>query len=423
MDKLIKDKKVIIVGPAGYLEGKNLGEYIDSFDVVVKINYALLNTNYKDYGKRTDVLYNYLCEDPHGNVDVLSKELNDKVLEKKPKFIITTFAKPMMLQRYKYMLKNRIKHILLEREFFDSVGKEVINAPNTGIVAIKHLLSLEPKSLNVVGFDFYEGGYQKGYLNQKGNNNKVHNNFSQLMYLDLLCKGDSRIIIDDRLKSVISKNKQRLSIIIPFESEDEHRKNILQYSLNRYKQIIPEAEVLVSSDGVPDKWIKGKAVNEGVKKAKGDIILIIDSDVILPYRKIIEMLKKIDNKGFICIKGDKIDINEQDTKDLISGNKLLIDCDYEKRMQWNKAVFCMTKTNFKNYDERFEGWGGEEIAFYITLEKHFGKPKLIKSNFYHLWHEVQDTKQDYKTNILNKNKALLGEYKKAKSIKDIEEIG
>ena len=34
----LKGKSVVIVGPASYLEGRGLGEFFDSFDVVVRLN-------------------------------------------------------------------------------------------------------------------------------------------------------------------------------------------------------------------------------------------------------------------------------------------------------------------------------------------------------------------------------------------------
>jgi len=425
MINYLKNKKVIIVGPAGYLEGKSLGKYIDSFDVVIRLNYAMLNENYEDYGKRTDILYNYLSEDPHGCVDVLDNRLIKAAKESKAKYVVTTFSKQALLIDYKYKIGNDKKHIMLEREFFDSIKNNLLNAPNTGIVAITHLLTFGINSLNIIGFDFYNGGYQKGYLNQKGNNDKVHNNFSQLMYLDLLIKKDIRIKADSRLKEVISNNKKDVTIIIPFKSNEEQRIKLLNYNLERYKNIIPEAEVIVSGCGESKEWIKGKAVNLAVNKAKGNIIIIIDSDVVISKDNLIDLLKFAKGKRVVCLKGKKLDINEKSTEELLNKEISIIDVDLDKVMRWDKAVFCMTKDKFlkcKGFDERFEGWGGEELAFYKVLEIYFGKAKFIKGNMYHLWHKSQPTKEDYRTNKKNNNKRLLNLYKKAKTIKDLERI-
>jgi hypothetical protein len=55
----LKNKRIIMVGPAPYLEGQKLGKEIDSYDVVVRINHGILlsKNNPEDYGSRTDVLY------------------------------------------------------------------------------------------------------------------------------------------------------------------------------------------------------------------------------------------------------------------------------------------------------------------------------------------------------------------------------
>jgi hypothetical protein len=55
-EDLVKNKNVVIVGPAHHLTGSNFGKIIDSYDVVVKINGLLYNKNPKDYGARIDVL-------------------------------------------------------------------------------------------------------------------------------------------------------------------------------------------------------------------------------------------------------------------------------------------------------------------------------------------------------------------------------
>ena len=55
----LKDKRVIIVGPAGYMENSYRGEMIDKYDVIVRMNLAspVPPERYKDIGSRTDVLY------------------------------------------------------------------------------------------------------------------------------------------------------------------------------------------------------------------------------------------------------------------------------------------------------------------------------------------------------------------------------
>ena len=56
----LKNKKVNIVGPADYV---NEGEFIDNYDVVVRVNrgHNMINSPIK-YGSRTDILYHCINE-------------------------------------------------------------------------------------------------------------------------------------------------------------------------------------------------------------------------------------------------------------------------------------------------------------------------------------------------------------------------
>lgn len=60
--RLLSGKRVVVAGPARTLTGKGLGSFIDSFDVVVRLNESFEwireNPNaWADYGSRTDLLY------------------------------------------------------------------------------------------------------------------------------------------------------------------------------------------------------------------------------------------------------------------------------------------------------------------------------------------------------------------------------
>ena len=56
----IKNKRVCFVGPSPILIGKNTGNLIDNYDIVIKTNGAMFFTDdefFNDYGKKLDILY------------------------------------------------------------------------------------------------------------------------------------------------------------------------------------------------------------------------------------------------------------------------------------------------------------------------------------------------------------------------------
>lgn len=170
----IKDKNVIVVGPAPYLIGKKFGKFIDSHDVVVRINLggSLSQKNPEDFGVKQDVTYinhavrnelltdfsNHVlstseyvvaqCSIQKGNNGVNCERCCKKI-KNGQEFFENKHYRCEFLADYG-LCKN--KFVMLDTEPL----KEKLNAePLMGYAAIVHLLSLEPKKLHVTGFDFY----------------------------------------------------------------------------------------------------------------------------------------------------------------------------------------------------------------------------------------------------------------------------
>ena len=60
--KLVEGKRVAYVCPSPHLKGQKMGAYIDSHDLVARVNqnFAMPENQWEDYGKRTDILINCL---------------------------------------------------------------------------------------------------------------------------------------------------------------------------------------------------------------------------------------------------------------------------------------------------------------------------------------------------------------------------
>lgn len=140
----MKDKEVVLVGPASYMDQMKdgWGEFIDSFDVVVKMN---SNPIGGPFGKRSDVLY-FGC----GSVDESVKE--------------SKANNPSLKLVRVWDHWNSINQCDLNiASFRNDVCSKIKSRPNTGFVTILHLLSLPIKTLYVTGMDFHRSGYAKNY--------------------------------------------------------------------------------------------------------------------------------------------------------------------------------------------------------------------------------------------------------------------
>jgi hypothetical protein len=152
LGELVAGKSVAYVCPSPHLMGKGMGEYIDSYDVVVRVNQNFTPTEdtWEDYGKRTDILVNCI------NVNKI-RALSDN---------------PDYVQSLKYILCPMVS--VTEKASMDAflestnvpfqnvcdghvfkMFREIGTTANTGLTGILTLLNYPLKSLYVTGMTFF----------------------------------------------------------------------------------------------------------------------------------------------------------------------------------------------------------------------------------------------------------------------------
>ena len=70
------------------------------------------------------------------------------------------------------------------------------------------------------------------------------------------------------------------------------------------------------------------------------------------------------------------------------------------------------------YDERFIGWGFEDVAFQISMTTLIGEQSRIEGNLYHLWHPLAARLRSIKSGQLEKNRELCLRYSQAAGNKE-----
>lgn len=170
-EKLLKDKRVIIIGPADTSVSYMSGSEIDGFDYIVRVNKSPLSVTGMEekVGSRTDILYHCFSEDEidgGGRIDfdVLHKQNN--------KYIVYSYAEPV-LEHVFYKTVNKYKGKVFHRvrsDFFKTVKQDYpAKWPTTGLQAILHLMTCDFKELHITGFTFFRTGYVKGYTSEEIN--------------------------------------------------------------------------------------------------------------------------------------------------------------------------------------------------------------------------------------------------------------
>lgn len=194
----LKDKRIVIVGPAAYLMGQGRGPEIDSYDVVVRVNHAIPIDHPEDYGTRTDVMYHAMT------ITALRKELHgpteDQVIlwdNAGISWFVSALEEhmPYVKALKPYFEEASFNWAALPTKFYDSTKAEIrAKLPSTGVLAITHLLRSKAKSMAIVGFDFYASGIYSGYRGGEDRPvNKWHDADAQKMYMANLIKRKRKV--------------------------------------------------------------------------------------------------------------------------------------------------------------------------------------------------------------------------------------
>lgn len=197
----INNKTVAIVGPAPTIDGTKQADYINSFDVVVRLNRAIPILNQEDTGDRCDVLYHCgLTDDNRGG--------------KIPKFDLKWFC---LAHNFASKQTNNVGAKYIE------VGKQALSLgysfhvpplgiyseidhycgrPNIGTVAIYDILAHNPKHLYITGLTV-GSGYSNKYktdvsLTEKLEADSYHDFELQRLFLKSVCNYHRDIITADK---------------------------------------------------------------------------------------------------------------------------------------------------------------------------------------------------------------------------------
>lgn len=206
------------------------------------------------------------------------------------------------------------------------------------------------------------------------------------------------------------------SLIVPIKKDYGERDYLWSLIEKRHKELIPEVEIVIGENN-DELFNRSKAINDAVTRAKTDILILCDSDSYFRKDLIYTIIKYLDTSPW-TIPFKKAYRLSPDT------TKVFIQRGLPERVQLNihhciKIDDCpgmilnaMKKSAFETIggmDERFCGWGYEDLAMVCALDTLVGKHTRIPGGVYHLYHEP--AKYDHPHYL--ENQALYNKYKEA----------
>ena len=224
----LKDKSVIIVGPASYLKGTKRGEFIDSFDIVVRCNgfWKPPIEHQEDIGKKTTIRWHSGAEFPNtGGMWDIPDMLNygvEYVCIQYPTYL-DYFHDDVQKFKRKNEPYNIPFHNWSDLELYLSIHHYLGTRLQCGMSAVADLLFYDVKKLHVSGFSFHSeikqgvkggGDYLNGakpsdYIQSDYDKEKHtfvnHAQLPQMRFLRELETFDNRLSFDKETDEVLKR--------------------------------------------------------------------------------------------------------------------------------------------------------------------------------------------------------------------------
>jgi hypothetical protein len=204
-ERMVYGKRIIIVGPAQYLKDLKLSKWIDSHDIIIRLNYGVYAP--PEYGSRTDIwmLDASICGGFMKIDDVIKIAKAKKV-------------KLCCYKRESFFRRNGTKYnsISIQSEFKTLCNKTDILL-NMAPFAILYSLLHEAKEIWITGMDFYStpNHYFDGYLNtapyypsdKAEKSIQIHNQDKQKELVRELLIDNKNIYADDYIYNLLGVRK------------------------------------------------------------------------------------------------------------------------------------------------------------------------------------------------------------------------
>jgi hypothetical protein len=184
-----------------------------------------------------------------------------------------------------------------------------------------------------------------------------------------------------------------ISLLIAYKPDGGRRDFLWSLVQLRYAQLMPEVEMCVGTDE-SELFCKARALNQAARRANGDILVMADAEVIFEPRLLEDIPRIIDRHPWVIPFSNAFRLNREGTDRFIEAGLPEVfgakDTDIEyTRFVPGGYMNVMTRACFDQVgglDERFKGYGFEDVAFALSLDTLCGPHHRMEGTIYHLWH-------------------------------------
>jgi len=178
-------------------------------------------------------------------------------------------------------------------------------------------------------------------------------------------------------------------LLVPRRPDGGHRDRLWNWCRSHWRRVCPGLPILEGAS--PDGPFNRSAAINVAAAGDWDIAVILDADVFAPGEQVFAAEEIARSSGRMALGFTTyVGLNALVTRELLEGKNLdEVRGAQIRRHSHESSIVVVTRelfTELGGFDERFVGWGQEDVAFSQAARVLNGEPVRVAGNVYHLHH-------------------------------------
>lgn len=180
-------------------------------------------------------------------------------------------------------------------------------------------------------------------------------------------------------------------VIVPYRPDQGHRDKLWNHLKQTYWSTFPNE--IVVGEHLDGPFNRSKAINQAAQR-DWDVAVIADSDTWVPVEQLHTAIQTAKHTNRLTAAFTSVmELSEPQTAEMLTGKPFpevpSFDRIRTRELETQSSMLVITRRlwdQIGGFDPRFEGWGGEDNAFWKAATIIGGPANRVHGFAYHLWH-------------------------------------
>jgi hypothetical protein len=179
-----------------------------------------------------------------------------------------------------------------------------------------------------------------------------------------------------------------ISIVIPWRDTGPARSRAKDVVVEALTDLLPDAELILADAG-RGSFSRAASRNLGVRAAEDGVVVVCDADTIPQRQPLLDAIAAAEDGMLHLPFGECRALSQAGTDQFLDG-AVLDECPTELITVGSQGGVLVMQAkawlDAGGMDERFIGWGFEDVAFHVSVATLLGEPIRHEGAIHHLWH-------------------------------------